>query len=544
MTGFQYYGVLWGLLICAGLVGAGSASAESYNYDDLGRLISVTLDDGTVVTYKYDPAGNRTSVATVGMPTAVDDTGVQVDLNTPKSIDVLDNDSDPNGDQLSITAVTPPTNGTASIIDVSGEDWVKYTPNTGYLGTDSFTYTITDGQSSVTANVSVAVVTDNDPPVAVNDAVSTNEDQAKTINPLSNDSDPESQSLSLGSITAPSNGSAVKSGNSVIYTPAANFSGSDSFTYNVSDGALTSSATVSITINAVNDTPVANNDSITTNEDTAKTFNPRINDTDVETPSSSLTISAKTNGSKGTVAIVSSGAQLRYTPNANANGSDSFTYTIKDGSNATDTATVSVAISPVNDNINAINDSRSTNEDTATTFDPRTNDIEPDGQTVTITGKTNGSKGTVAITNSGTRLRYTPNSNVNGSDSFTYTVSDGHSTDTATVSMTINAVNDPPRAVNDTYSNVTRNAWKVMPVTANDSDPEGQSFTITSVTSIAGAQTQIIYNGAAIRYRCGCSLSDDALTYTITDSGGASATGRVTVYIANGGGSGGGGPPL
>lgn len=543
MIDFQHNRFLWGLVVCAGLGGTGSLCAEEYVYDDLGRLVSVTLDDGTDITYQYDPAGNRTLVETNGIPTAVDDTGIQVDQDTPKSIDVLNNDSDPNGDDLLIAGATQPANGAVAIIDVGGDDWVRYTPNSGYLGSDNFTYTITDGQASATANVSVAVVSTNDPPVAVNDTASTNEDQAKTINPLSNDSDPENEPLSLGSVSAPSHGSAVKSGNSVIYTPDSNYSGSDGFSYEVSDGELTSSATVSVTVNAVNDPPVASNDSVSTNEDTQTTFNPRINDTDVETPSSSLIITAKTNGSKGTVAIVNSGTQLRYTPNANVNGSDSFTYTIKDGANATDSATVSVTINPVNDPINAINDNRSTNEDTVTTFDPRTNDIEPDGQAVTITGKTNGSKGSVAIVNSGTRLRYTPQSNVSGSDSFTYTVSDGHSSDTATVSMTINAVNDPPVAVNDSYSNVDGTNWTVLSVLTNDSDPEGNTIKVTSVGSTLGGEVEIIYNGDAVRYRCGsCGLSDDGFSYTITDSGGATDTAGVSIYMQTGGG-GGGWPP-
>jgi len=526
-----------GFLCCLGFFSLPAAATVLYDYDELGRLVWTTLEDGTVITYQYDPAGNRTTVETVGVPIAVDDIGVPVERNTPQSIDVLANDWDPNGDDLSITSVVQASNGTTSIVDVSGEDWVRYTPDTSFVGSDSFDYTITDGQSLVTANVSVVVTSSNDPPVAVNDAVSTSEDQAKTIYPLSNDSDPENQTLSLGTVNAPSYGVAVKNGNSVIYTPNTNYSGSDSFSYEASDGELTSSAVVSVTVNAVNDPPVANNDSISTNEDIQKTFNPRVNDTDIETPNSSLIISAKTNGSRGTVAIVSGSTQLRYTPNANANGSDSFTYTIQDGAGATDSATVNVTIHPLNDPIDAINDSVSTNEDMAVTFDPRTNDIEPDGQSITITGKTNGSLGSVAIINNSTRLRYTPYANVSGVDSFNYTASDGSSSDSATVSMTIYAVNDPPNAVDNTYNNISRNVWVNFNVLANDSDPEGNSISVTSVGTPLGGQTQIISGGSQLRYKNTNSLlSDDVFYYTITDSGGASDTAGVTVNFAGGGG--------
>ena len=292
---------------------------------------------------------------------------------------------------------------------------------------------------------------------------------------------------------------------------------------------------MTVTVSAVNDPPVANNDAIATNEDIPVTFNPRVNDTDVETPAGSLTITSKTNGSKGSVAILNGGTELRYSPNANLNGSDSFTYTIRDGGNATATATVNVTINAINDPVVAVDDSLSTDENVPITFDPRTNDVDVDGPSMTITSKTNGSKGTVAIVNSGTRLRYTPNSNVSGSDSFTYTISDGASTDTATVSMTINPVNDPPNAVNDTYNNVARNTWVTFNVLANDSDPEGQSFTITAVGNPAGGQTQIINGGTQLRYRNTVLLSEDFFGYTITDSGGASDSATVEVNFQGGG---------
>lgn len=526
-----------GFLICLGFCSPQALATELYEYDELGRLKSTTLEDGTVITYHYDPAGNRTSVVAVGMPIALDDIGVAVERNTPQSIDVLANDWDPNGDDLSVTSVTQPPNGSASIITVSGEDWVRYTPNTNYLGPDSFDYTMTDGQSSVTANVSVVVTWTNTPPNAVNDTASTNEDQAKTIYPLSNDSDAQNQTLSLVSVSAASHGSTQKSGNAVIYTPNSNYSGSDSFVYQVSDGELTSSASVTVTINPVNDPPFAGNDLTSTNEDVPVTFNPRVNDSDVETPNSALVITGKTNGSKGTVAIVSSSTQLRYTPYANVNGSDSFTYTIRDGGNATATATVNVTIIPIGDPINAVNDSRSTDEDTATTFDPRTNDIEVDGESITITGKTNGSKGSVAIVNSGTRLRYTPQTNANGSDSFTYTVTDGSTSDTATVSMAINPVNDAPVAVTDNYTNVSRNVWVSFPVLLNDSDPDGQPISITSVTNPPSGQAEIMGGGSSIRYRnTSGTVTTDFFNYTITDSAGASDTASVGITLSFGGG--------
>jgi VCBS repeat-containing protein len=135
-------------------------------------------------------------------------------------------------------------------------------------------------------------------------------------------------------------------GGSVTYTPNANFNGTDSFAYTVSDGnGGTSIATVNVTVNPVNDAPVANNDTATTNEDTPVSVNVVANDSDVE--GDSLTVSGVTQGANGTVTFAD--GSVTYTPNANFNGSDSFTYTVSDGNGGTATAKVSVTVNPIND---------------------------------------------------------------------------------------------------------------------------------------------------------------------------------------------------
>ena len=155
-------------------------------------------------------------------------------------------------------------------------------------------------------------------------------------------------------MTQGANGTVTFAGGSVTYTPNANFNGSDSFTYTVSDGnGGTDTATVNVTVNPVNDAPVANNDSATTDEDTPVTVNVVANDTDVE--GDTLTVSAVTQGANGTVTFA--GGCVTYTPNGNFNGSDSFTYTVSDGNGGTDTATVNVTVNPVNDAPVAADDS-------------------------------------------------------------------------------------------------------------------------------------------------------------------------------------------
>jgi len=279
-----------------------------------------------------------------------------------------------------------------------------------------------------------------------------------------------------------------------------------------------------------NDAPITILDMPTVNEDGSVTFDPRLNDTDPDGDPLTLTVvGAAANG-----AAVKVGNQITYTPSANWNGNDSFSYTISDG---TDTAsgTVDVTVYSVNDAPNAVNNSMTTNEDVVKKSSVLNNDSDPENDILTITAKTNGSKGIVAITNGGTKVRYTPNANQNGSDSFTYTISDGQFSDTATVSITITAVNDAPVAVNDTYSGVDNMVWTTLNVRGNDSDVDGTAFTIASTSGGMG-EIQIINNSEQVRYRClsGCN-TDDLFTYTITD-GSLTDTATVTLFLSNGGG--------
>jgi hypothetical protein len=272
-------------------------------------------------------------------PEANDD-NASTATDTPVTIDVLANDSDADGDPMTISAVGAPSHGSAS---ASGGS-ITYTPASGFAGTDTFTYTVSDSfGGSDTATVTVVV---NGGPTANDDSATTNEDQTATIAVLSNDSDPNGDSLSVASVSAPSHGSAAANGDGTVsYTPAANYNGSDSFSYTISDGrGGSATANVSVTVSAVNDAPTLAGDSATTSRNTAVVINVLGNDSDAD--GDSLTVTSVAPGMARSAVTVNADGTIRYKPRPGYTGADSFTYTVSDGHGGVSTATVNVTVTP------------------------------------------------------------------------------------------------------------------------------------------------------------------------------------------------------
>lgn len=326
----------------------------TYSYDALGRLTRVLYASGQSIVYSYDAAGNRTQVVyngTNGAPTAAADSYSTNENNALVAADPRLNDSDPDSDTLTITAAGPASHGTVA---VNSAQTVTYTPTTGYYGSDSFPYTISDGNGH-TASATVSLTVVNRPPHAVTDNIATNFNTAKVFNPLSNDSDPDSDTLSVTAVaSAPSHGTAVRnSGTQVTYTPTTGYSGPDNFTYTVSDGhGNTSAGTVNVTVSPLNQAPTAVNDTggkgwttTTTPITPVISLDPRMNDTDPD--GDPLTVTAVTNGTNGTVSIGGGGTSVTYTYNTavmNLDTTDTFTYTISDGQGHTAGATVTLSL--------------------------------------------------------------------------------------------------------------------------------------------------------------------------------------------------------
>ncbi|MBK9713170.1 MAG: ExeM/NucH family extracellular endonuclease [Kouleothrix sp.] len=366
-------------------------------------------------------------------PVANDDTLTVAEDASATTVNVLANDTDANGDSLTVTSVTQ---GAKGAVTLAG-GVVKYTPSADANGADSFSYTISDGRGgSDTGTVSVTITPVNDAPVANADTLTLLEDaSATTVNVLANDTDVDGDSLTVTSVTQGAKGVVTLAGGVVKYTPNANASGADSFSYTIADGhGGSATGTVSVTITPVNDAPVANADTLTVLEDaSATTVNVLANDTDVD--GDSLAVTSVTQGAKGAVTLAA--GVVKYTPNANANDTDSFSYTIADGHGGTATATVSVTITPVNDAPTAVNDSATVKKNKTVTISVLANDFDVDGNSLSVTAASAPAHGSVVRNANGT-IKYTPQNGYTGSDSFTYTISDGNGgLATATVTVTV-----------------------------------------------------------------------------------------------------------
>ncbi|HHP0594779.1 TPA: Ig-like domain-containing protein, partial [Vibrio harveyi] len=458
------------------------------------------LTDEATVTVTVNPINDA--------PVAVNDT-VTTDEDTAVTIDVLANDSDPENDTLTITAASVPTEqGTVAIVDGK----LVFTPAENFNGDASISYTISDGQLTDDATVAVTVNPVNDAPVAVNDAVSTDEDTAVTIDVLANDRDPENDQLTITNASVPAEqGTVAIIDGKLVFTPAENFNGDATISYTISDGQLTDDATVAVTVNPVNDTPVAVNDAVSTDEDTAVTIDVLANDRDPENDQLTIT-NASVPAEQGTVTIVD--GKLVFTPAENFNGDATISYTISDGQ-LTDDATVAVTVNPVNDAPVAVNDTVATDEDTAVTIDVLANDSDPENDTLTITAASvPAEQGTVTIVDG--KLVFTPAENFNGDATISYTISDGQLTDDATVAVTVNPVNDAPVAVNDTVA-TDEDTTVTIDVLANDSDPENDTLTITAASVPAEQGTVTIVDGKLVFTPAENFNGDATISYTISD---------------------------
>nr|WP_229771393.1 tandem-95 repeat protein [Vibrio parahaemolyticus] len=592
------------------------------------------IDDDTEVSFTFDIIDDEDLVVSGSAnldilpindaPNAENDV-ITTEEDTAVTIDVLTNDTDVDGDKLSIeSASVPKEQGTVEVVDGK----LVFTPAENFNGEATISYIVTDGDLTDEAKVSVTVTPVNDSPVAVDDTTSIQEDTAVTIDVLTNDTDVDGDKLSIESASVPKEQGTVEVvDGKLVFTPAENFNGDAEITYTVTDGELTDEAKVTVTVNPVNDAPTIKVDaveSITEDEVSTDTVVATLTVRDTDTPEDQLTVSLE-NNSNGYFVLVGNEVKLTqagvdavnndelnlkdltisasvsdgvnptandsdslvvnrvndaptvenaiadqvlsedfdaYTidlnevfkdsdsslefsvsgnsnvlvsiengivtisPTADWNGSEILTFTATDPSGESISQRVDFTVAPVAD---IVADKATVVEDTPTIIKVLGNDtFEGDGKVVSLDANNGPANGSVSVNPDGS-VTYTPNDNYHGIDSFTYIVTSGGVSESITVYVDVTPVNDAPVAKDDTA--ITDEDTPVtIDVLPNDTDVDGDKLSIESASVPKEQGTVEVVNGKLVFTPAENFNGDAEIIYTVTD-GQLTDEAKVTVTV-------------
>ncbi|GAA5146135.1 hypothetical protein GCM10023340_16600 [Nocardioides marinquilinus] len=503
----------------AGISGATLSYTPSPNWSGTD-VVGVRVSDGR--------GGVATTTVTITV-TPVNDPPVASDLtvSTPRgtAARIVLNATDVDDTDLGYTVVSGPAHGTAALADGA----VTYTPSAGYTGSDSFTYRARDPQGALSnlATVSITVTAPvQHPPVPSDVNVSTDEDTAISFTLPATDADGDP--LSFDWVSYPANGTlGLNAPNNATYTPRHNFHGTDSFTWSVSDGTSTVTATATITVRSVNDPPVAYSRSASTDEDTPVMVFLVGEDPD----GGPITFAITHQAAHGTVTLLNDNVAT-YTPAANFHGADSFTFTVSDGE-ATDTGTIDLTVRPVNDAPTAADVNGTRTDEVAETGTggvtiPLAGE-DVDGDVISYALADGPDHGEVTV--AGAAATYTPSPFFHGTDSFTYTASDGLLTSApATVTVTVDHVNHAPVITGPTLALATEAGTPVTAtITATDPDA-GDVVTITDVSEPTHGSVSV--SGSDVTYTPQSREGTDSFLVTVGDGHGGTASALLTVAVS------------
>lgn len=450
-----------------------------------------------------------------------------MNVNTTLNANVTTNDIDIDIEPIFATVLSQPAVGTLTM-GVFGA--FTYTPPAGFIGTVTFTYRGCDpcevcGQATVTINVTAP----NQPPIANDDETFTNEEVAVSGTVAVNDSDPEGMTLTYSVVDGPDHGEFILNANGTYtYTPEVDFWGFEAITYQVCDPfQACDQAVLVIEVIFVNDAPIINDESVTGTEDQVVMGN--VAENDIEPDDEFLFYSVFVQPQFGSITMFNDG-YFSFTPPANWFGTVTIVYFGVDPCGVGDFGTLTITINPVNDSPIAVADHFITDEDTAISGSVATNDSDVDSPVLTYSLTSNTSNGNLVLNPNGA-FTFTPNANYFGNVVVNYQVCDNQNAcANSTLTIQINAVNDPPIAQDDTYS-----TEEDVPVSGNvgtnDSDVDNASLTYTLVTPPAQGTLVLFPNGI---FNYTPALDDSGVytaVYQVSDGNGGIDQGTITFVV-------------
>ncbi|HJW31994.1 MAG TPA: Ig-like domain-containing protein [Holophagaceae bacterium] len=490
-------------------------SAEGGSIDATGHYLAPALEGQYLVTARSVQDATQAGQARVTVfnapPTAQDQT-LELDEDTP--LPIVLTGVDPEAAPLTYAVVQAPQHGTLSGVAPN----LVYTPAADFNGLDAFTFTVSDGaKTSAPATARLTVRPVNDLPLALAQALTTQEDAPLALTLAGSDADGDA--LSFAVVQAPAHGQLTGSAPNLVYTPEANFSGHDTFTFVVSDGGGSSApATVELDVTPVNDAPSALPMVVNTLEDAPVAVT--LGGTDVEgQPLTYTVLEAPAHGT-----LSGTAPNLTYTPAANFSGHDAFTFKVNDGSADSASATVGLVVQAVNDAPVALPQALGTGEDTPLALQLAGTDVE--GAPLTFQILQAPAHGTLSGT--APALVYTPAANYNGTDSFTFKVNDGQlDSAPATVSLAVASVNDAPVALPQELT-VTR--LSLLPIHLMGSDAEGDRLQVTLLTR---PKHGLLIGDKGNHYYLPFPgfIGEDSLTFKVNDGRLDSAPAAVRIHV-------------
>ncbi|HHC6501222.1 TPA: tandem-95 repeat protein, partial [Vibrio parahaemolyticus] len=517
------------------------------------------IDDDTEVSFTFDIIDDEDLVVSGSAnldilpindaPNAENDV-ITTEEDTAVTIDVLVNDSDVEGDVLSIqSASVPSEQGSVDIVDGK----LVFTPAENFNGEATITYIVTDGDLTDEAKVTVTVTPVNDSPVAVDDTTSIQEDTAVTIDVLTNDTDVDGDKLSIESASVPKEQGTVEVvDGKLVFTPVENFNGDAEITYIVTDGQLTDEAKVTVTVNPVNDAPTIKVDaveSITEDAVNTDTVVASLTVRDTDTPEDQLTVSLE-NNSNGYFVLVGNEVKLTQAGVDAVNNDElnlknlTISASVSDGVNPTASDSDSLIVNRVNDAptikvdaVESITEDAVSTDTVVATLTVRDTDTPEDQLTVSLENNSNGYfvlvGNEVKLTQAG--VDAVNNDELNLKDlTISASVSDGvNPTANDSDSLIVNRVNDAPVAKDD-IATTQEDTAVTIDVLPNDSDVDGDKLSIQSA-SVPEAQGKVeIVDGKLVFTPAENFHGDAEITYTLTDGALTDqATVNVTVNAVN-----------
>ncbi len=482
-------------------------------------------------------------ISTYGNTVLAQDDHATTPINTPVSMCLLCNDSDPNGNTISNpTIIANPANGT---VTVNPNGTVTYTPNPGFTGEDVYQYYICDNGTPTACDTAYAYVTIVGTPITDNQTYANDDAYVTNINtPINNsvagnDTDPQNDGVTFTLVSGPSNGTlTLNTDGSFTYTPNGDYTGPDQFLYSKCDNGtpvVCDTATAYITIHApIQDaTPDINQTIVNTPVSGSVATNDNV------IPGSTFTpIGTMENGTL----VMNPNGTYTYTPNPNFVGTDSISYVVCSPApvNLCDTTTLTIVVTPLYSNIGnmiiAQDDHATTPVNTPVTMCLLCNDSDPNGNTISNpTVIANPSNGTVVVNPNGT-VTYTPNPGFTGEDVYQYYICDNGTPTACDTAYAYVTIVDNPITNNQTYANDDAYTTPVNTpinnsVAGNDTDPQNDGVTFTLVTGPSNGTVVLNPDGSFTYTPNGDYTGPDQFVYSKCDNGTPVVCDTATAYI-------------